>query len=333
MQRHPLRAVLIVVGTAIHTLLAANVAHAADMDYRLQPRKLADHAYALIGRTEDFDRNNGANIVNTGFFIGPSGVVVIDSGPSLRYGQQARKAIEALAPGKPIALVVDTHHHPDHFLGNQAYKDAPIGALPATTQSIHRDGNSFAENLYRMSGDWMLGTEALAPNRNLAAGPLAVGGLNLRLIAAAGHTGADLAVYEPASGVLFTGDLVFNLRAPTTPHADIAEWLGALDQMESITKEPGFKLLVPGHGEPSTDAAPIVRTRRWLLWLRGTLQDAAKAGMDMVELMRHPLPAEFADVPLAHSEFRRSVEHLYPEMEDAVLGKAMPQPAPPKPRY
>ena len=208
------------------------VASAADFDYHLAAQRVAENVYAFVGRNEDFTTRNGGNIVNTGFIVAPDGVVVIDSGPSLRYGQQMRQAIAALN-AKPLALLINTHHHPDHFLGNQAFAGTPIAALPATIEGIASEGNAFAENLFRMTGDWMKGTEVLAPARALTAGVVEVAGRRLRLIALDGHTGADLAIYDETSGVLFAGDLVFNGRAPTTPHADITHWLAALERLET----------------------------------------------------------------------------------------------------
>ncbi len=304
---------------AVFVVLLSLPGEAADFDYHLQAQPVADGVYTFIGRSEDFNTVNGGNIVNTAFIVAPQGVIVIDSGPSLRYGQQMRAAIAAISP-LPPALVINTHHHPDHFLGNQAYAELPIAALAGTLKGIAADGNAFAENLYRMSGDWMKGTEVIAPTRVLVAGPLDVAGRRLRLISLDGHTGADLAVYDEASGVLFAGDLTFNGRAPTTPHADIGHWLAALDQIEAITREAGFRALVPGHGAVTRDAAPIRRTRAWLTWLQATLREAARAGLEMNEVLARPLPAEFADLPVAASEYRRSVGHLFPAVEAAELG-------------
>lgn len=306
---------------AVGLLVAVVPAGAADFDYALKARAVAADVHAFIGRSEDFNTVNGGNIVNTGFIVGREGLIVIDTGPSLRYGRQMRRAIAEVS-GQPVVLAINTHHHPDHFLGNQAYADTAIGALPATAQGIAAEGNAFAENLFRLSGDWLRGTEVVAPNRSLVAGALEVAGRRLRLIVLDGHTGADLAVYDEKSGILFTGDLVFNGRAPTTPHADIGHWLRALDQLEAIAGEPGFVALVPGHGEIARDAAPIRQTRAWLSWLQTTMREAAEAGLEMNELLARPLPAAFADLPLAAGEYRRSVSHLFPAAEQEALSHA-----------
>ena len=293
---------------------------ARDFDYGLVPQPVAPGVYVLIGKTEDFDTRNGGNIVNTGFIVGREGVIVIDSGPSRRYGEQLRAAMRRITPLPPV-LVINTHHHPDHFLGNQAFADVPIAALPVTRQGIAAEGNAFADNLYRLSGDWLKGTELRAPDRDLAASRLDVAGRRLELVALDGHTGADLVVVDRESGVVFAGDLVFHERAPTTPHADIAHWLAALNRLEALTREAGFRFLVPGHGPVSRDATPIAQTRAWLQWLARRLEDDARAGLDMSEVMRQPLPPAQARLPLAQREFERAVEHLFPAIEARVLAE------------
>lgn len=303
-------------------LLVSATVPATDFDYGLAARKVAEGVYAFVGRTEDFTMTNGGNIVNSGFIVAPGGVIVIDTGSSLRYGQQMRQAIGTIVGNKPVVLTINTHHHPDHFLGNQAFADGPIAALAETRQGIATEGNVFAENLFRLTGDWMKGTEVASPTQTLTPGVAEVAGRRLRLIRLSGHTDADLAVYDETSGVLFSGDLVFNGRAPTTPHADIATWLAALEKLEAITREPGFSAMVPGHGEIARDAAPIRQTRAWLVWLQRRMSESARDGLDMNEVLARPLPQEFADLPVAASEYRRSVGHLFPAAEQEALSHA-----------
>lgn len=293
-------------------------ARADDFDYRLVPQAVAPDVYVFVGKTEDFDTRNGGNIVNTGFIVAPQGVVVIDTGPSLRYGRQMREAI-ARVTDKPVLLAINTHHHPDHFLGNQAFSDVPLGSLAEVQRGIASEGNAFAENLFRMSGDWMSGTEVVVPPRTLQVGPLEVGGRRLRVLALDGHTGADLALFDESSGVLFAGDLVFNDRAPTTPHARVARWLASLDTLDALLAGGGVKVLVPGHGAVSGDAAPIRRTRDWLEWLSGSLRQAAAEGLDMNEVLARPLPERYKALPVAPAEYRRSVGHLLPGIEAEAL--------------
>ncbi|MBP6194003.1 MAG: MBL fold metallo-hydrolase, partial [Methyloversatilis sp.] len=200
---------------------AALFAQAAErFDYGLTPQKIAENTWVLIGKTEDITRANGGNIVNTAFVVTRDGVVVIDSGPSRRYGEQMRRAIAGVTD-RSVIRVFNTHHHPDHFLGNQAFDGVPMSALDATRAGMREQGGAFADNMYRMAGDWLSGTEALAASETAVPGGLAIGGHEFQVIALEGHTEGDLVILDRTTGVLYAGDLIFLDRAPTTPHASI----------------------------------------------------------------------------------------------------------------
>ncbi len=292
-------------------LLCLGLPARADLDYSLKPRQIAAGTWLLEGSTDNFAKANGGNIVNTGFIVTDSGVVVIDSGPSKRYGEALRRAIAATTD-KPLIQLLLTHHHPDHVLGNQAFGDVPIGALAGTSDLLRQQGEAMAENMYRMVGDWMRGTEVVLPTQVLEPGVLEVGGHRLRLLGLSGHTGADLAILDENTGVLFAGDLVFYERALTTPNSPgLGVWLKDLDTLQALP----WKLIVPGHGPVASDTAPFAQMRDYLGWLDGLMRDGAAQGDDMAEMIRRPIPERFAGISLTRYELIRSVSHLYPRYE------------------
>lgn len=294
--------------------VAPGAARAAG-DYGLEPRQVAPGTWVFFGANEHFSFANGGNIVNTGFIVTADGVVVIDTGPSRLYGEQMRAAI-ATVTDRPVLRVFNTHLHPDHFLGNQAFEDVPVGALAGTIDGIRTHGDRFAENLYRACGRWEAGTRVAVPDETLTPGTLEIGGHRLRLLAFDGHTGADLAVLDETTGVLFAGDLVFNGRAPTTPHADIPRWIAALDALETLE----FSLLVPGHGAAAADRAPVEQTRRYLQWLDASLARSAGEGLSMAEaLVPAQPPAAVTRLAVFADEYQRSVAHLFPRHEEGAL--------------
>ncbi len=299
------------------SILVSLPVSAAKYDYGLEAKKIGVDTYLFLGKKEDFSFQNGGNIVNTGFIVTSSGVVVIDTGSSKRYGEQMLAEIRKQAD-KPVYKVINTHHHPDHFLGNQSFKPAPIAALKGTVKDIKSSGEMFSENLYRMTGDWMRGTEAVVPDVTLQPGAEEIGGHQIEYIELSGHTGSDLAVFDRTTGVLFAGDLVFYNRTLTTPHAIPEKWFVALDRLSKLP----FKVLVPGHGEPVTDLSAIEQTRDYLRWLVETLDSAANKGQSMNEVMQEKIPARFANLALVKSEFNRSVVHLFPAVEKKTLHRA-----------
>jgi len=292
-------------------LAGLSAVSAAELAYRLAAVELGQGCYMLAGANDYFNLENGGNIANTGFIVTDAGAIVVDTGPSLRYGEAQRRLIEETAAGKPVERVIITHAHPDHYLGNQAFADIPIYAGRGTIDLINGSGEDFTVNMYRLVGDWMRGTESVAPGRQIEAGSFSVGDHDFRIYFYEGHTAEDLVLLDETCGVLYAGDLVFNARTLSTPHADIECWIEALEGLRSIP----FRLLVPGHGDVIEGDSAISQTIDYLRWLERRLQRAFQAGLDITEVMELPLPRRFAGFALARDEYRRSVHNLYPAIE------------------
>lgn len=295
----------------------ALIAASAPFQYELHALPLAEGVWMFEGSREYFTRTNGGDIANSGLIAAPDGAIVIDTGSSRRYGEALRAEVRR-ATGREVIAVYNTHAHPDHFLGNQAFSDVPIAALPGTIKAIQANGNALADNLYRLVGGWMQGTLPFTPTQAAKEGEVMVGGRKLRLIASSGHTDADLAIYDEATRTLFTGDLVFYQRTPATPNADLSHWLAALDALEAID----YRILVPGHGPAVRGPEAIAQTRDYLRWLRTSFADAAARGLTMPEVLQLPIPERFRTLAVADPEFQRTVAHLYPAVEQASLPAA-----------
>lgn len=295
-------------------LLCAGSAAAGPLTYDLKPTRIAPDTYVFEGSTEHFTRANGGNILNAAFIVTVDGVIVIQTGPSRRYGEEMRAAIRRVTD-KPVRKVYISNLHPDYFLGAQAFGEASIAALPGTIAGIQEEGHGIAENMYRLIGDWMRGTEVVIPNEPVFGSTVLFGDHTLRLIPLNGHTAADLALLDETTGVLFSGGVVFCDRTPTTPHADIQAWLKELDAVEALD----FRLLVPNHGHIRSDKACVAQTRDWLTWLDGTLRAAVESGMDMTAALELPIPERFHGLDVLRAEYRRSVAHLWPKIERESL--------------
>ncbi|HIF17351.1 MAG: quinoprotein relay system zinc metallohydrolase 1 [Cycloclasticus sp.] len=295
-------------------IIVTSVTIAANFDYQLKATKVAENTYVFVGETEDFTFENGGNIVNTGFIVTSDGVVVIDTGSSLRYGNQMKEAIASVTD-KPVVLVYITHHHPDHFLGNQAFKGVGIVALGETIKNINNEGAGFADNLYLMVGDWMRGTDVLAPNHVAELGLVTMGRHKLEIMSLAGHTSADMAIFDHTTGVLFSGDLIFHKRTLTTPHANFEQWLASLTTLRALP----IKVLVPGHGPITKTKKPINEMVDYINWLDETISNAVNDGLSMTDAMQIELPERFKTNALLKSEFSRSITHLYLSYENLVF--------------
>jgi quinoprotein relay system zinc metallohydrolase 1 len=293
---------------------AAPQVNLATLDYGLQARALADGVYVVEGANDDFSPANGCNIINTGFIVTGAGVVVINTGPSKRYGEQLRALIRRTT-AEPVVQVIHLNLHPDYFLGNQAFADVPIFATPTTRAGMQREAKAYEDNLYRLCGDWMKGTEARLPTQNIGPGPLRIGQRELELRAFSGHTDSDLVLTDKASGVSFVGGLVFADRVPTTPHAQPRPWLKSLDLLEA----QHLGTVVPSHGPVHSGTRGLQQTRAYLRWLDEQFGRWAAQGWEMNEVLRAPVPEDFRRWAAWPAEYTRNVAHLYPAYERQAL--------------
>jgi len=288
---------------------------AATFHYGLKPEVVADGIWVVRGADDAILMGNGGAIANVTILDTKDGAVLVDAGPSLRYGT-ALTALAKKLTGKPVARVYLTHLHPDHTYGDAAFQPVQIAATPALIAELKSEGPGFSDGMYRLLGDWMRGTELHIPGHVIATPRETIGGRTLRMLTLAGHSGADLAIYDEATKTLIAGDLVFHDRAPSTPHADLPRWRTSLDTLKGL----GQARVVPGHGPIDlTPHAAIDQTRDWIDWVDTALTDAIQAGLDPVEAGEIAIPPRFTAMKAARYELQRSVSHFYPGLEERSL--------------
>ena len=312
---------------------AAPVVNLAQLDYGLKARVLADGVYVVEGAVDDFSVANGCNIINTGFITTGAGVLVINTGVSRRYGEQLRALIKRTTT-EPVVQVIHLNLHPDYFLGNQAFADVPMLATATTRAGMAREAKAYEDNLYRLCGDWMKGTEARLPTQSVGPGPLRIGQREFELREWRGHTDSDLVLVDKTSGVAFVGGLVFADRVPTTPHADPHAWLRSLDAMVAAPGAglaagavgAGLKLatVVPSHGPVHEGQRGLQQTRAYLQWLDASFARWAAQGWEMNEVLRATPPEPIGRWAAWPAEYTRNVAHLYPRYEHAALQRGKP---------
>jgi quinoprotein relay system zinc metallohydrolase 1 len=291
------------------------VAMGAALAYPISPVAIADGIWMIAGSDEPIQRGNGGAIANITIIATPAGTVLVDSGPSLRYGE-ALKAVAEQLTGRKVIRVYITHLHPDHAMGLGAFPREIVAALPGTITDIEHNGQGFSDAMYRILDDWMRGTDLALPGLPIRSDHETFGGRTLRLMALSGHSAADLAILDEQTGTLIGGDLLFHRRAPATPSADLARWRESLSVLEALP----HKGAVPGHGpfDPSGREA-IAQTRDWIAWLDVALSDAVRGGLDMVEAGEMAIPAPLMAMAAGRYELQRSVSHFYPGLEGRLL--------------
>ena len=133
------------------------------------PVEIAPGVYAMLGNGDAVAPANRGIVANNGFIVGKSGVTVIDTGSSYRYGRAMIEAIRKVTP-LPVQLVIITHQAPEFVFGASAFRDAgvPILAHQRAADLIRERCAICLKNLQRTLGDEeMGGSRVTVPDRTV----------------------------------------------------------------------------------------------------------------------------------------------------------------------
>ena len=166
-------------------------------------------------------------------------------------------------------IVINSHTHFDHVGGNAEFQEIWNRDLPYTRQNMHGESNVYSR-------------DALAPERLCGALPPGIssnsysirpwksthtlhdgervdlGGRELEVIFAPGHTPDSLVLLDPRNGLLFSGDTFY--PGPIylfVPETDFSAYARSVAKLAAL--EPQIKLLLPAHNVPV--AAPFYLKR------------------------------------------------------------------------
>lgn len=153
-----------------------------------------------------------------------------------------------------------THAHHDHLLWHPRYGDVPRWASPRGAELARSEEAGLREHLGTDYPDDVLALfSAVAP---LTAGALP--GTDVEIVVHDGHAPGHAALLVPASGVLVAGDMLSDLELPLPFWPDdLPAYLDGLDRLAPLVARA--RVVVPGHGTPSTDPmARLDSDRRYL---------------------------------------------------------------------
>jgi quinoprotein relay system zinc metallohydrolase 2 len=278
-------------------------------------KTVADGVLAFEGVVElETPRNQGA-IANLGVVIGSEAAAVIDSGGSVAQAKAFIAAIKAVT-AKPVRYLINTHMHPDHIFGNAPFHElgAQIVGHRNLPRALEARGAYYLQSYREQIGPALMeGTEIMPPTVTVEdAMQLDLGNRRLELKAwQAAHTDNDLTVYDPSSGTLFAGDLVFVNHVPTLD----GSLLGWMRQMDALAAIPAVRV-VPGHGPvPSPWPQALAAERRYFETLAADLRKAIAAGVPMADAVAKAGAREAKGWALFEDYNGRNAIAAYAELE------------------
>jgi glyoxylase-like metal-dependent hydrolase (beta-lactamase superfamily II) len=155
---------------------------------------------------------------------------------------------------KPIKLVIDTHHHPDHLYGNLVF--TKLGATTIAHAGVLDELKRYEPEMWRSVAKARKDVAAVdqpgpqPPQETYSESPHVISDGNRRIELwhfTLGHTRGDTFVYLPKERILCTGDAVVNGPFSDPKHAYMAGWPKEIRAAQSLDVE----IVLPGHGPPA----------------------------------------------------------------------------------
>ncbi len=247
------------------------------------PVRVAPGIYFHKGKTEVPSKANKADIATIALIVGDETAALVDTGYSFSLGRLALKQATALTD-KPIKWVINTHVHPDHTFGNYALAaEAKFCGHSLLPRIMAETAPHYLAYLGEVMGKEAEERVKIVPPVTLVSRDknkyIDLGNRRLRLEAwPLAHTSTDITVFDESSGVLITGDLVFDEHVPTLDGSALG-WLKVLGELK---KRDEIKTLVPGHGEPRSDwRAQIGKVEEYLQTLVADVKEMIRQGTSL----------------------------------------------------
>ncbi|MCP2679432.1 MBL fold metallo-hydrolase [Maricaulaceae bacterium NA33B04] len=222
---------------------AATLAQEPAQEVYVETQDLGGGVYGLI-------TNRAGNV---GISVGEDGVFMIDTqfAPIAPFLDRAQRAVSG---DQPVELVLNTHLHGDHVMGNAwfAERGATIMAHESVRPALI---NPVTANLTGATPDPLSGD--YLPVINLSGGDtLTLNGQTVRLHHEPdAHTAGDIWVHFVEADVIHAGDLLFSGWFPYIDLDNGGTVNGYIAAMQSIVDEAGPETqVIAGHGPISTEA-------------------------------------------------------------------------------
>ncbi len=194
--------------------------------------KLANNLY--------FYPEQGMLDCNTYVFTGSPGVIIDPGNPDFLASRLDGMRRDGIDPSG-IGVIVNTHLHVDHCGANEAFKklsSAKIALHPVQKENYRLvvvDGaRLFDMEPAEFTGDYLLD-----------AGLLSIGGIELELLPAPGHSPDCVCFYDRAAKVLVCGDVLFEMNTGRVdlPGGDGEALKKSIERLSLLDIE----YLLPGH--------------------------------------------------------------------------------------
>ncbi|MFX1410807.1 MAG: MBL fold metallo-hydrolase [Promethearchaeota archaeon] len=279
--------------------------------------KLSDGVFAAICK-ESSGMGSNAGFIDLGDFS-----LMIDTSLSTKAAEDLKRASINFT-GKTPKVVIITHYHLDHVIGNNIFDPSTlIITSDRTLNTIKTENQKRIEELKNMPQEEILKMEksleterddekrqdiendlkfirsiqaedfsSRDPNLTFKEELIIYGKTRkvfLRTFKKA-HTDGDVIIYIPNQKILYSGDLLFARSDPWLGSGDPEGWKSVIDDILELD----FKIVIPGHGELASKKEFSLQ-KDYITEIVDLVKKQVKSGKDSIMLKRADLSPEFQE--------------------------------------
>ena len=300
---------------ALVTTLLALLASTVTAMETLKLEQLADNVYAIVGELGNRSIDNLGNNATFGFVVTKTGVVLIDSGAGYQ-GAQALQTLIRTVTDKPITHVINSGGQDHRWMGNDYFKQEGATII-ASARAVEDQKARTRDQFSRLAS--LIGSEAIEMTRPVYADKtfaqeltLRVGGITFEIRhPGQAHTPGDSFIWLPGEKIMFTGDIVYTERM-----LSIGDYSASKSWVESFRTMAAFKprVVVPGHGSPTTLDKARADTLDYLVFLRETVREFMDNGGDITRIGSID-QSQFDYLENSEALAGRNAQRVYSELE------------------
>ena len=251
----------------------------------LKVHTVAAGIYAIVGGLNNRTPENLGNNATFGVVVTENGVVLIDPGGSYQGAQQIAQAIASITK-QPVVAIINTGGQDHRWLGNGYFAERGATIIAATA-AVADQRERASLQLTMLAA--LVGEPGLADTEPRYADTtfddthkFSVGAVNIEIHHRGhAHTPGDSFVWLPQTRVLFAGDIVYTERMLGIGSQSASRsWVAAFEAMAAFNP----KVLVPGHGRPTTLAVARADTLEYLLFVRKNVAAFMADGGDISDI-------------------------------------------------
>jgi len=284
--------------------------HLFGFDYHLKPYSVSGGVECFFGLASTVNKINGGNIINTCFVETDDGFIVIDSGPTYSYAQQAYTIMQKMSQ-MPVKYVINTSADEVHILGNGFYKEQ--GAILIGPKDYNRRKKISLNK--KITSDAFVNTRLTSLDKIVTKDyTITVGNEDIKIQTIIKDSNRFLTVYIPNKRVFFAGDMIYNNRIITLKnHRSVLKWIKAIKIIEATP----WKRIISSYGI-KTKLSALKNTKSYLALLKDEVTSSIKQGMNKKQCIKNIKMKSFQEDRLYNLLHTRNVATAYDEFKPIV---------------